>query len=434
MMKHIARLLVLCLLVLVVLISGCLSPSAPEATAGVETTPMTGGPGNAVTVSVIPPDLLFVTEEYPPFNYVENGTLRGIAVDLLHAVYREMGSTLAPGQVQVLPWTDAYEAARSTRNTAVFATVRLPEREHLFRWVGPLASERKVIFGDPHRDYAISGPGDLSGYRIGVVEDDAAGPELRAAGVDAANIIEARDVPALIALMQEGEIDLWCYGDLAGRYFTRNVTGNPDTFAIVSTLETRALYYAFHPETPDSVIDAFQAALDSVRYEPDQAGVTEYQRVVYHYIGVSCMQNPPVSAEQVTGLVNYTAEALETDTPGTLARINAGEHPFWDRDNRALYVFVYNPEVTLVAEADNPRLVGMDMRWRTDVAGTAFRNQIVGEALDGGTGWVDYIWMIPEENGIYHKSAYFRLTEGSDGNQYIVASGRYLPCSNPAPS
>ncbi|HIH26510.1 MAG TPA: hypothetical protein HA256_00640, partial [Methanoregulaceae archaeon] len=60
--------------------------------------------------------------------------------------------------------------------------------------------------------------------------------------------------------------------------------------------------------------------------------------------------------------------------------------------------------------------------------------QIVGEALDAGTGWVDYIWMIPEENGIYHKSAYFRLTEGSDGNQYIVASGMYLPCSEPGPS
>jgi len=421
MMKHIARLLVLCLAVLLVLVAGCLSPSDPEPSAGVETSGV---------VSVAPEDLHFVTEQYPPYNYVENGTLRGIAVDLLHGVYREMGSTLAPGQVRVLPWTDAYEAARSQKNTAVFATIRLPEREHLFKWAGPLASERQVIFADPARSYAISGPADLNRYRIGVVRDDAATPQLRALGVDPAAIVTVGTVPDLISLMQAGDIDLWCYGDLAGRFHAGTVTGDPDSFEVVYTLDTRDIYFAFNTDTPDSVIAAFQAALDSVRYEPDQTGVTEYQRIVYHYMGVSCMRNPSVTAEQATGLVNFTAEALEADAPGTLARINAGEHPFWDRENRALYVFVYSPEVTLVAEADNPRLVGMDMRWRTDVAGTAFRNQIVGEALDAGTGWVDYIWMIPEENGIYYKSAYFRLTEGSDGNQYIVASGRYLPCSD----
>jgi polar amino acid transport system substrate-binding protein len=411
--------------VLLVLAAGCLSPSAPEPPAGVDT------PG---VVSVAPEDLHFVTEQYPPYNYVENGTLRGIAVDLLSGVYREMGSTLAPGQVQVLPWTDAYETARSRKNTAVFATIRLPEREHLFKWAGPLASERQVIFADPERSIVISGPADLNRYRIGVVEDDAATPQLLALGVDPATIVTVGTVPDLVSLMQAGDIDLWCYGDLAGRYHAGKVTGDPDAFEVVSTLDTRDIYFAFNPDTPDSVVAAFQAALDAVRYEPDHTGVTEYQRIVYQYMGVSCMRNPPVTAEQAIGLVNFTAGALEADAPGTIARINAGEHPFWDRENRALYVFVYTPTVTLVAEADNPRLVGMDMRWRTDVAGTAFRNQIVGEALDAGTGWVDYIWMIPEENGIYYKSAYFRLTEGSDGNQYIVASGMYLPCSEPGPS
>ena len=425
MMKRIALLLVLCLVVLLVLVSGCLSPSAPEPPAGVEPSGV---------VSVVPSDLLFVTEDYPPFNYVENGTLRGIAVDILHGVYREQGSTLPADQVRVLPWPDAYETARSRKNTAVFATIRLPEREHLFTWVGPLASERQVIFADPERSIVISGPADLNRYRIGVVEDDAATPQLRALGVDPATIVTVGNVPDLISLMRAGDIDLWCYGDLAGRYHAGKVTGDPSSFEVVSTLDTRDIYFAFNTDTPDSVIAAFQAALDSVRYEPDQTGVTEYQRIMYRYLGVSCMRDPPVTAGQAMGLVNFTAEALETDAPGTLARINAGEHPFWDRDNRALYVFVYDTTVTIVAEADNPRLVGVDMRWRTDVAGTAFRNQIVGEALDAGTGWVDYIWMIPEENGIYHKSAYFRLTEGSDGNQYIVASGMYLPCSEPGPS
>lgn len=88
--------------------------------------------------------------------------------------------------------------------------------------------------------------------------------------------------------------------------------------------------------------------------------------------------------------------------------------------------------MTIVAEADNPRLIGVNMGGKTDIAGTPFRDQITETALTEGSGWVDYIWMIPEKNGIYHKSAYFKLIEGSDTNQYIVISGLYTANPNPA--
>ncbi|WP_301663450.1 transporter substrate-binding domain-containing protein [Methanoculleus frigidifontis] len=410
-MKPIGAVLVLGMVVLACLVPGCLSPA-------------TSSVGESEEVSE---DLVLVTEDYPPYNYVENGTAQGIAVDLLLEAFRETGGTISAEDIRVLPWSDAYRAALSQNNTVLFATVRLPERENLFKWAGPLGSERQVIFADPGSSIEIAEPGDLTKYRIGVVQDDAAASELLALGVNPSNLVSAKDVPALIALMQEGAIDLWCYGDLAGRHFTREVTGDAGYFEVVSTLDTRDLYYAFNKDTPDSVVETFQAALDTLRHEPDATGVTAYQRIVYRYIGVSCLSDPPVAADQVTGLVNLTAEALEADTPGTLARINAGEHPYWDENNRALYVFVYDTNTTIVAEADNPRLIGVNMKGKTDIAGTPFRDQITERALAERTGWVDYIWMIPEKNGIYCKSAYFRLVEGSDDNRYIVISGMYTP-------
>jgi len=92
-------------------------------------------------------------------------------------------------------------------------------------------------------------------------------------------------------------------------------------------------------------------------------------------------------------------------------------------------VFVYDTNETIVAEADNPRLMGVNMRGKTDVAGTPFRDHITKEALTKGTGWVDYLWVIPEESGVNYKSAYFRLIQGSDSQPYIVISGMYTPCS-----
>ncbi len=427
-MKFISAVIILGLVVFAGLVPGCISPSSPDAATSGEIPAVPVEAGNTAKISGDPGELFFVTEEYPPFNYVENGTIRGIAVELLTGVFRESDNVTFADHIWVFPWSKAYQTALSRNNTVIFATTRLPERENLFKWAGPLVSERKVLFASRERAFEITGPADLDNHRIGVIKDDAAAAQLQALGVDPSNIIAMENVPALISYMNEGGIDMWCYGDMAGRYFMEKVTGNPGYFEIVYTLDSHDLYYAFNKNTPDSVVDSFQAALDALRNKPDNSGVTEYQRIVYKYIGVSCLPDPPVTADQATGLVHITAEALEKDTPGTLRRINAGEHPFWDRDNRALYTFVYDTNVTIVAEADNPRLIGVNMKGKTDIAGTPFRDRIVQRALAEGSGWVDYIWMIPEENGIYYKSACFRLIKGSNNREYIVVSGIYRPC------
>ncbi len=406
--------LILGMLVLLVLAPGCMTDED------------TGDPGPAQTGSA---DLIFLTETYPPFNYMEDGIAKGISVDLLMAAFEEMGAPISPDQIQVRLWAYAYNKALSEKNTVIFSTVRLPEREDDFKWAGPIISERKVIFAEQGANIAISGPEDLNKYRIGVVQGDAATSLLEEIGVDPFALYPTGDVEGLIMMMEEDIIDLWCYGDLSGRHFSEAITGNPDYFEVIYTLESHDLYYAFNIETPDSVVDAFQMGLDNVRYAPDETGVTKYQRILYRYIGVSSLVDYPVTAEEVTDLVEFTSGEMQRDTPGTIARINAGEHPFWDSENRALYVFVYDTDLTIVAEADNPLLIGVNRKGKTDIAGTPYRDQIQEIALADGSGRVDYIWMIPEKTGIYRKSAYFRLVEGSDGDQYIVVSGLYKPAT-----
>jgi polar amino acid transport system substrate-binding protein len=413
-MKQNVFVVALCLVLLCILSAGCTTSEKP---------------GNTTTVTASPDELTFITEEYPPFNYQENGVPKGIAVDLLIGAYKEMGTPVSPGRIQVLPWHVGYNTALSKNNTVLFGMQRLPEREKLFKWAGPFASERMVLFADRGKGITIAGPEDLNKYRIGVVRDDTATAQLTSLGVHSSNLIAAESVPQLIALMQEGNIDLWCYGRFAGQQFAKKSTGNADYFDVVYALDTIDIYYAFNNQTPDTVVESFQKSLDTLRLQPDPTGVTEYQRVMYRYVNASCMSHPPVTAGQVRDLVNVTAGAMAKDAPGTIEKINAGEHPFWDRQNRALYTFVYTPNVTIIAEADNPRLVGVNMKGKTDVAGTAFRDQITDNAMTKGTGWVDYVWIIPEDNGIYHKSAYFRLVNGSDHQQYVVVSGMYSACS-----
>jgi polar amino acid transport system substrate-binding protein len=65
------------------------------------------------------------------------------------------------------------------------------------------------------------------------------------------------------------------------------------------------------------------------------------------------------------------------------------------------------------------------MRGKADVSGKMFRDELVSGALQKGTGFVDYIWTSPSEEGLFYKTTYYRLVIGSDGVQYVVCAGRY---------
>ena len=51
----------------------------------------------------------WMTEEYPPFNYVDkDGKLQGITVDILIEVFKKVGVQLTRDDLKVLPWAHCY--------------------------------------------------------------------------------------------------------------------------------------------------------------------------------------------------------------------------------------------------------------------------------------------------------------------------------------
>jgi len=131
-----------------------------------------------------------------------------------------------------------------------------------------------------------------------------------------------------------------------------------------------------------------------------------------------------ITEEQVTTLVANTAADLAKDAAATLAKINVGEPPYKDKANPALYAFVYNTEVVMIAHPKES-LVGKSFKGKPDVKGTMFRDLIVSGAIEHGTGWQDYLYQKPGETGIHPKRAYYKLIEGSDKVQYVVVAGMY---------
>ncbi|WAI00540.1 transporter substrate-binding domain-containing protein [Methanogenium organophilum] len=390
-------------------------------------------PGESVPATTVPvtgtiESLSFYTTEMPPYNYEENGSLKGISVELLELATEEMGTNVSREELQLLSWSEGYQAVLDQKNSMIFTIARLPSRETSFKWAGPIMTAHTVIFARQGSGIEIDDPGDLQNYRIGVETDDAAIPQLLDIGVDESQIVQVLNATLLVSMLRDGDIDLWAYGEVSGRYFAEQVTGDASGIEVVYSFPYVPLYYAFSLDVPDATVQSFQQALDAVK-TAREPGYSEFERILYRYLGVGCYRNVTSDAE-VMALANLTAEAIEQDAQGTFRKINEGEAPYLDPENPARYVFVYDTDLVLVANADNPASVGNNFQGLVDVTGTPFRDEIRSGALQNGTGWVEYVFLDPEESGLYNKMTFYRLTQGSDGQQYIVCSGKYKDCGS----
>ena len=371
--------------------------------------------------------LNYLTEEWAPFNYQENGNVTGISVEVLEAVFRDIGVNRSQVDVQIVPLAEGFQEARNDTSTVLFSIVRTPEREPFYKWAGPFTNARFVLFSPIARAITIAAPEDLNQYKIGAVQDSIENTLLIDEGVNTSNLVNGKTPEDLLKMLEDGQIDMWATGDLAGRHQMLATAADPNAYEIVYTLSENEFYYIFSKNVPDKLVNAFNYSLDMVRNQRDIYGVSEYERIIYRYLGVGCIRQS-FTDETVMALVNTTAAAIETNASDTFRRINSGEAPYHDPTNPGLYVFVYTTNLTVVAHADNVLHVGVNYMGKTDVTGKPFRDEILEGALQNGTGWVDYVYIHPTQTNLYYKTAYYRLTRGSDGVDYIVCSGNYKSC------
>ena len=362
--------------------------------------------------------LTYMTEEYYPYNFMEHGTLQGISVDILDEIFSDLNTDLSRDQVILSPWEEGYQKTLATPGYVLFSTARTAEREDQFLWAGPIVRSRNVLF--MRSGEGIPSGADLSSLSIGAITDDVAGYDLENLGYD--TITYAAGAEELIRQLEEGEIDAWAYAEYPGMRLIDEYAINPDAIVIAHPLSTHEYYLAFNKETPLPLVQACQQALDRIRSEKDGYGVSRYERILYRYLTPGYADKILTEAD-ARNLVSLTADALGRDAPATIRAINAGRHPYRDEEKPGLYVFAYDTDVVMVAHATNIHLVGVDFRGKTDVAGKAFRDDMVAGALKNGSGWEEYIYINPAESGLFWKSTYYQLATGSDGNEYVVCSG-----------
>lgn len=211
--------------------------------------------------------ITFMTEDYPPYNYYENGNLKGISVDILHSVLTRLRVPEDDKRIRILPWARGYKTVLETPNTCLFSMNRSPEREQLFQWVGPIAPNTIVVLARKDRHITVSNGDDLNNYTIATIQDDIAHNMLLKHGYLDNKIVKNPYATSIIEMLNRKRVDAWAYDETVARYFIRQAGYTPNDYERVFLLDSFDTYFAFNWDTDLQLVQKFREAFNALKEE-----------------------------------------------------------------------------------------------------------------------------------------------------------------------
>lgn len=218
-----------------------------------------------LSVTVLANPLTIVTEQYPPYNYEERGSIKGMSTEVVSAVLKELDLEV---DIEIYPWARAYDMASTQENVLIYSISRTPQRESLFNWVGVIASIDFTIFAlERRQDINIQSLEDIRAYMLGLVRGDAL--EQFFSANNFTEIERVNTNKQAMEMLLASRTDLWPISKQAGAYILKKNNMIPaQTVRAVFELEefsSEDLYMAFSRSTNKKLVNDFKRALEKIK-------------------------------------------------------------------------------------------------------------------------------------------------------------------------
>ncbi|KAF0232698.1 MAG: hypothetical protein FD177_2295 [Desulfovibrionaceae bacterium] len=205
--------------------------------------------------------LTIATEDSPPSTIVKGDALSGVSVEIIREIQKRIGDTT---HIDVFPWARAYSMATTTPDFILFATTRTPERESLFRWIGPIFSIKWGFFAMRNKAKPLLSLEEAKAdVIIGTYKDDAREQFLKSQGFT--NLDSSSSQMLNIRKLKAGRIDLLVSTNIGVATTPESAGLKPGDMVNVFTFKEVELYIAFSKGSDEATVAAWQKAFDEMR-------------------------------------------------------------------------------------------------------------------------------------------------------------------------
>ncbi len=216
--------------------------------------------------SVQATELQIVTEALPPLNYEENGQVTGYATALLQEVLRTANMD-AP--IKLMPWARAFQTGSTRPNNLLYSTVRTPDREKLFHWIGPISKRQIYLYKlRSRKDVQAKTLADVSAYRIGLVREMASNQTILKSGYfNDDNIDYAPTQESNIKKLLAKRVDMIVSLNWSAAFVAKSLSYSPAVLEQVLLLDdARTMYFfALNRNSDQALVTRLQKAFERVK-------------------------------------------------------------------------------------------------------------------------------------------------------------------------
>ena len=201
--------------------------------------------------------LHLTTETSAPYSMREGGRVTGIGTDMVREILDRSGIAYS---IDVLPWKRAYTEALERNDGCVYSTTRTPEREPLFKWIGPIGEADWVLMARADRKLNLQTLDDARPYRIGTYNGDARDVYLRERGFHVDPAPNDLTNPRKLML---GRIDLWAASTRRSDA-TLERLGYAGKIVPVLVFNRIHIYLACNRAVPDELVTRMNGAVEAM--------------------------------------------------------------------------------------------------------------------------------------------------------------------------
>jgi polar amino acid transport system substrate-binding protein len=216
-----------------------------------------------------------VADPYPPYQFEEEGNVKGIDHDVIVAAFAESAMAV---ETQLLPWQECIERMQRRWADGIFQIVRSSEREGQFLFSHPLRTAKTAFFSSDDRHISFDKDRDLtsqiSNLKLGVLTGYSYVPQVDDLSEDIKIFVDSQEM--LLHGLFKRKFDLMIMDVGVARYLQSrmNFSGiEQDEDCVFS----RNLYVAFQKDSGD-LVEKFNRGLEVIKRDG------RYTKILRRYI------------------------------------------------------------------------------------------------------------------------------------------------------
>ncbi len=232
-------------------------------------------------------EIAVYTCQVPPLNFTEHGDTRdaksdeitGFATDIVREILKRTNQKTT---IRLFPWARAYKYVQEERNVFLFSMARTSDRENMFKWVGPIARKKTILFAKKGSALNITSLDDAKRVNsIGVMREDSKEQYLKKNGftnIDSTTTWEQ----SLKKLLTDRNI-LWINTDLDAPAIAKEAGLDINAIIPAYTMQHEyGMYIGVSKTTSDELVRQWQHALDEIRHDGTFQRLVEQWAAYYH--------------------------------------------------------------------------------------------------------------------------------------------------------